>query len=63
MNHHFPVASDDETLASTHFDPHARLRGTPNDGRHASVTGYQTTCPSIVGVTPRRGDREWSEGA
>ncbi|XYH95422.1 hypothetical protein ACMHYB_47720 [Sorangium sp. So ce1128] len=63
MNRYLPVASDDETLAPTHFDPHARLRRIPTDGRHAAVAEYQTTCPSMVGVTPHRGNREWSEGA
>ncbi|HTN90753.1 MAG TPA: hypothetical protein VL242_44070 [Sorangium sp.] len=63
MNHHLPVASDDEILTPTHFDPHTRLRCSPNDVRHAAVDEHQTTCPSMVGVTPHRGNLEWSEGA
>ncbi|WP_438027464.1 hypothetical protein [Sorangium sp. So ce233] len=63
MNHQLQVASDDETLAPTQFDPYARLRRIPSDGRHAAVAEHQTTCPSMVGVTPRRGNHELPEGA
>jgi len=56
MNLHLPVASDDKSLAPTHFDPHAHLRRIPNDGRYAVVAEYQTTCPSMVGVIRIRAD-------
>ncbi|KYF50393.1 hypothetical protein [Sorangium sp. So ce854] len=63
MNHHLPVASDDETLAPARLDPHARLRRPHDDLLCAAAAEDQTTCPSVIGVTPHRGGREGSEGA